>query len=144
MSRESGGSRVGRWTKKKADRLHSIHDYLQCKFITPFPTVLIIYGEDGNGGMPDDVMGTASKSKGKIFITLDGTLERSRMIEILAHEYAHAYCWTYPRVEEYRPHHSDEWGLAYAKIYRDLWEEGGLDRTYEQLKRRSSQKSDAS
>ena len=144
MSREGGESSVGRWTKKKAERLHSIHKYLQVRFLTPLPTILIVYGENGRGDMPDDVMGTTSKEKQKLFITVDGTLEKSRAIEILAHEYAHAYSWQYQMVEDDRPHHSDEWGLAYAKIYRDLWEEGGLDRTYEQFKGRSGKKLDSS
>lgn len=118
---------MGRYTQKKRNRLHSIHNYLKSKFITPFPTRLIVI-DPKDKKISQKIMGTSSRVKGSIYITIDGNLEYSRAAEVLAHEYSHAMTWTFKRLESVRAHHCDEWGLAYARVYRDLWEEGGLER----------------
>jgi Zn-dependent peptidase ImmA (M78 family) len=115
---------VGRLTEQKKRRLNKIHAYLTRKYVTPFPTTLIILGKT----IDKKVLGTTSKSKRRIYIAIDGTMEQSRAIETLAHEYAHAMTWTYQSIEDVRPHHCPEWGLAYARVYHDLWEDGGLER----------------
>jgi hypothetical protein len=114
---------LSRFTENKKKRLHKIHAYLTRNYPTPFPTTLLVLSET----VDKKVLGSTSKSKRKIYIVVDGTMEQSRAIETLAHEYAHAMTWTYQAIEDIRPHHCAEWGLAYASIYRDLWEDGGLE-----------------
>ncbi len=38
--------------------------------------------------------------------------------DILMHEYAHAMSWPAANMEARVPDHSDEWALAYARLYR--------------------------
>lgn len=52
-------------------------------------------------------------------------------LDTLIHEMAHAVAWKHQSVEKYYATHSDEWGIAYAKIYRKYFEEDGKTESYE-------------
>jgi len=42
----------------------------------------------------------------------------SLVLDAILHEWAHALAWFAPGEE----HHSAEWGVAYAKLYRTFWQ----------------------
>lgn len=46
-------------------------------------------------------------------LAIDEALGEREMLEVLAHEWAHGVIWDVP---DHR-HHSDYWGVAYAKAY---------------------------
>ena len=50
-----------------------------------------------------------------------------RMLRTLIHEWAHAASHRHWKLEVRRPPglHDEEWGLAYARIYRAFYDEGG-------------------
>lgn len=58
--------------------------------------------------------------RGRFQIALDQILmdDERQMMEILAHEWAHAVTWDVPDHHD----HSDFWGIAYARCYRTVFQ----------------------
>ncbi len=60
--------------------------------------------------------------------------------EVLLHEWAHAFTWR-PHLEGdpvWEVHHDDEWALAYGRIYRAYFDDGGEQDAGEFSARRGS------
>ena len=65
--------------------------------------------------------------RGRLFlIRLEPVLWRV-MVDRLLHEYAHAMAWPPSAVERHVDDHSDEWALAYGRIYRHFFDEKGAE-----------------
>lgn len=110
----------------KRDRLHQIHRWLQDRFVAPFPTRLVIKQLNPPGKAIDQLGGCDRYFKPDEFVlVVEKRLNWRLSIEVLLHEYAHAISWPMGAREDYEPEHLDEWGLAYAKIYRAFYDEGG-------------------
>ena len=70
-----------------------------------------------------DILGTTTCTREKFIIKIHPGMNFSMKIDTLIHEWAHAISWFGAGHEE---EHPDDWGLAYAKIYRTFlnWEYG--------------------
>lgn len=68
--------------------------------------------------IPPHVVGWADteRREGEFLIRLSGRMDTRSLIETLAHEWAHGLAWSHPS----RYHHSDHWGVQYARAYRLL------------------------
>ena len=64
--------------------------------------------------VPADRFGDCKNSKTHFRIRVSNELEEEQAIHILLHEYAHALVWDKCCSED----HCNEWGKAYAKVYR--------------------------
>jgi hypothetical protein len=100
-----------------------VANWLRHEFVTPYPVDLRVEKIPPEGG--EKCFGDVRLLKGRLLIRIDPRVAWETAIEILLHEYAHCHSWMHHKVDKDRPHHSDEWGLAYARIYRRFNEEGG-------------------
>jgi hypothetical protein len=75
--------------------------------------------------------GDVALIKGRFLIRIDSRLVWEVAIDILLHEVAHCVAWPHKKLHKERPDHSDEWGLAFARIYRRFHEEDGDLDSYE-------------
>lgn len=63
-------------------------------------------------------------NKGAYFlIKVKNTLSGDRAIEALVHEWAHAMVWFLTAAEQDEGDHHSEWGVAYARCYRAVFED---------------------
>jgi hypothetical protein len=108
---------------KKAERVNQIYEWLSDKFPTPYPTKLKLIRVSTDESK--NLYGWVELKKRVLIITLDERYPRHLLIETLIHEMAHACTWVNRRMEPHVDHHSDEWGLQYAKIYRAFFDEDG-------------------
>lgn len=56
--------------------------------------------------------GDCQKKDGYFLIRIERTLEEHEAIETLLHEWAHLLVW------DHTQKHTNEWGVAYSKMYR--------------------------
>ena len=64
-----------------------------------------------------------SSKKSQFLIQIERKLGVDRAIETLVHEWAHAMVWFSPAAEEVEGDHHSEWGVAYARCYRAVFED---------------------
>lgn len=118
--------------KRKRDRLHQIHNWLKAEFplgrATSLLRVEIIKDEEPNArGKREHLDGRCYKTgRAEFLIQVSPKLKWSWAIETLLHEYAHAMTWPAAHREGYADEHPDEWGLAYARLYRAFTDDGGM------------------
>ena len=116
--------------RRKSDRLRQIHRWLSMAHPTPWPTRLRVESLTPRG-KPVVEYGDASLyevPEGNYFVLrVEKRLRWHTAIEVLLHEYAHAMAWPAGELEKTHPDHSEEWGLAYSRIYRDFYDEGGCE-----------------
>lgn len=60
---------------------------------------------------------------GYFMIRILNSLGSERAIETLIHEWAHAMVWFSPAAENSEGDHHSEWGVAYARCYRVIFED---------------------
>lgn len=70
-----------------------------------------------------NILGSAELVAGRFEVEIQKNLSFQIKMEVLIHEWAHVISWFGAGHEE---DHPDDWGLAFAKIYRDFleWEYG--------------------
>lgn len=105
--------------RSKRLRLHQVHRWLQARFPCPRRTVLRVEK------LPHRELGACDRVGKELVLRVSPTIGWESAIEILLHEYAHAMTWPLAKHEHRVADHSDEWGLAYAKLYRAFQERGG-------------------
>jgi len=59
----------------------------------------------------------------KFLIRIDKRLSTQWAIRILVHEWAHAMVWFSPAAEGKEGDHHAEWGVAYARCYRAIFDD---------------------
>ena len=117
-------ARVGDHPLSKQYRLRQILRYLESKYPTPYPVALHftripLRGERG-----------ATVRHGRVLrILINLNLDMYHAAETLVHEYAHARDWRHERQDKTRKHHASEWGVSYAELYSDFYDEGGAERS---------------
>ena len=105
--------------RSKRLRWHQIHRWLQAEFPTARPTILKVMA------MPRGERGDCTRYGQDLVIRMSPRLPWEYGNEILFHEYAHAMTWPLAKIEHEVLDHSDEWGLAYARLYRAFEEDDG-------------------
>lgn len=109
----------------KEYRLRQILRYLESKYVTPYPVELSF-----TRGPLKHEKGATFRYGRTIQIVVNLKLDMYNALECLVHEFAHAMTWRHERVERAtRGHHLDEWGLAYARLYTDMYERDEFDET---------------
>lgn len=56
-------------------------------------------------------------NSGQFYVQITREMSSALLFDALIHEWAHILTWDVRDKEE----HSAEWGVAYARIYRDFW-----------------------
>jgi hypothetical protein len=105
--------------RRNRDRIHQIANWLREEFPPPFP-VKVLYCK-----LDKEVIGDTSKRGSKFILRIDSSLSRGAALDVLLHEWGHVISWTFSKTEQTRAHHSDEWALAYGRIYRSFHDEFG-------------------
>ena len=112
-------------------RIAQVSNWLREAHAAPFPTSVrwrhSIVWVDPNR-IEHELLGCTTVERRTITIDLSRqelrTFEYAR--DILLHEWAHGVCTTYAHVEAKREsEHDDQWALAYGRIYRSYYEQGG-------------------
>jgi hypothetical protein len=104
--------------------LRQVERWLAANFPTALP--VRVYVRD----LTPPVQGKTQRSRDEFTLTLARTLVRpgwQLSHEVLIHEWAHAFSWR-PHLEEdevFAVDHNEEWALAYGRIYRAFFDEGG-------------------
>jgi hypothetical protein len=102
-------------------RVKQLELWLRKNFPTPYPVVVHVEK------ISDNVYGECYKWTGNVTIRINKNIPKAEQLHSLIHEWAHAMTWPNRKLEKSgRPEHPDEWGLAYAKIYRQCFDEGGF------------------
>jgi len=88
----------------------------------------------------EDCIGLCERVGRRFEILVRDRMNRREMIETLAHEWAHAYVWRHAVVERRGRersgiYHDDEYWLAFGRIYRKLYDEGGREEIDESIRR---------
>lgn len=106
----------------KLQRVRQIYNWLCANYPTPFKSKLMLAPFSKK---LKDLQGFCYLD-GKCFIIMvNPKIPLYCMVDTLFHEYAHAMVWQRPRVENHRPEHCAEWGIAYASLERGYHEGGG-------------------
>ena len=108
--------------RSKRDRLHQVANFLRHEFSTPYPVTLRIEKIPYEEG---PCFGHVMLHRRRFIIRIDPLLPWEIAVDYLLHEWAHCHAWAHQKIDKERPDHSDEWGLAYARIYRRFYEEDG-------------------
>lgn len=109
-----------RWQRlPQPERLQRTEGWLRASYPTPYP-VVVRY----NQVIADDLLGETYRRERKLFIRVSRSCTRREAIETLLHEWAHAVTWPNDRLMRCGkdPDHSDEWGLAWTRIYRNFFD----------------------
>ncbi len=107
--------------RRKPDRIRQIYEWLQFSYPTPYPTKLKLI----RGTKPRSDQGYVVLNGRHLVIYIDMKYPLHAAIDTVLHEYAHAVAWKHASMDAYVADHSNEWGLAFANIYRDFNDEGG-------------------
>lgn len=107
--------------RRKKDRVMQISRWLAAEFPCAYPVYVRI------GRIPGDKLSGFCIRRGKKFyISLDDRPPKHFLIETLFHEWAHALTWKHANLEKRRlTSHDEEWGIAFARIFRRYMEEDG-------------------
>jgi hypothetical protein len=101
-------------------RLKQMENWLRTNFITPYPVIVRVADLK-------KIQGESFRNGLNIIIRINKTIDPHYQRETLLHEWAHAMTWPNSRLEKLGcPDHSDEWGLAHAKVYRGWFDMGGF------------------
>ena len=103
--------------KKTKDRCKQILNWIMDVWPPPGPVILRFEKVKSEGPGAD-----CAKVKKHFVIRLDPRLSWYSSVETLMHEYAHVLTW--PLTYSY-PDHSDEWALAFGRMYRKFHDENG-------------------
>jgi hypothetical protein len=60
--------------------------------------------------------GTCSQGEDAYYISLRASQTYNELVDTLCHEWAHALAWDDDPLDD----HPDEWGIAYARVYRAM------------------------
>lgn len=107
--------------RAKGERIRQIYSWLKFVYPTPYPTKLKLT----RGKKRRSDQGYVMLKGRNLVIYIDTKYPLHACIDTMLHEYAHAVAWKHASMDAYISAHSDEWGLAYAKIYRNFNDEGG-------------------
>ena len=114
--------RVGICAFDGREDLRRIESWLRRCFPTPYPVrVMVRRLPGGEAG----ARGVTVRNGRRLWIILHERMNWDLSVDTLLHEYAHAAEWRHEAVEARRPDHDDAWALAYGRIYRRFWDEGG-------------------
>ena len=113
--------------RKKEDRLRQVFRWLLFSYPTPYPVMLKFV----KGTKPRSDQGYVNLNRRKLVIHVDIKYPLHACIDTLLHEMAHAVSWRHASLDAYCEIHSDEWGLALAKIYRNFNDDGGDEESWE-------------
>ena len=103
--------------------LRKIEAWLRKKFATPYPVRVIVR----RIARKEKARATTERVGKRIVITINERLNWDLAVDCLLHEFAHAVDFRHESVERRRPDHDDQWALAYGKVYRSFWDEGGRE-----------------
>ncbi len=105
------------------DRARQILAWLVAVYPVAYP-VTLRFVKSGTGY--EDGFGADCQRVGRRFvIRVTPGMPWYDTIEMVMHEYAHAMTWPHSRVEHHAPDHSDEWALAFGRLYRHFHDEDG-------------------
>ncbi len=120
------------------ERLFQVGRWLRATFQTPYPVTFRIVKKVA--AAPNDkpatkrvgYYGSTERIGRKIVIRIACRpgMRRDDLFQTILHEFAHAVSMRHDRIEDERLNHGahdDEWGLAYGKIYRRFYDEGGVE-----------------
>lgn len=107
--------------RRKSERIRQIYEWLKFSYPTPYPTKLKLV----RGTKPLSDQGYVMLKDRHLVLHIDTKYPLHAAIDTVLHEYAHAVAWKHASMDAYVADHSNEWGLAFAKIYRDFNDEGG-------------------
>ena len=116
--------------RSNRDRLYQIRRWLSAVFRTPYPVALRCVKRIAPDNDNELVHGETYRWGRHIVIRIavrPGVILHNA-VDSLLHEWAHAVSMRHDAIEEKRLNHGahdDEWGLAYGKIYRRFYDEGG-------------------
>jgi hypothetical protein len=117
------------WERTPLGRLlPRLEEWLMMNFPTPYPVKLTYTAEkfkhDG-----EECDGLTDRKGKKLFIKIRNKKCRGCMVETMLHEWAHAHTWGHAAVDYLRPDegHDDVYYLAYGKIRRKLFYQGGQE-----------------
>ena len=107
---------------KKLQRVRQIYNWLRDQYPTPYPTKLLL-----NRFTPklEKLQGLCYLDGKQLILLVNPKMPLYSMVDALFHEYAHAMVWQRPRVENARPEHCPEWGIAYASLESGFHESRG-------------------
>ena len=109
--------------RKKTERIRQIYRWLVATHPTPYPTRLRLV----RGKKRRSDQGVTTLSRRCLYIQIDIKYPLYSCIDTIIHEYAHAISWKHVSMEAHTPDHSDEWGLAMARLCRDFDDGGDVD-----------------
>jgi hypothetical protein len=113
--------------RSKPERARQVEQWLRDHFPTPYPVDVIHRFDDWRDDEGDRIFGDSELVDGRIRIRLNLRAWLEFVIETLIHEWSHAVDWRTPRLEEHREEHPDEWGLSYARVYREFYDNRGWE-----------------
>jgi hypothetical protein len=119
-------------------RLLQVGDWLRATFQTPYPVIFRIAKkiaadpEDRPATKRTGYYGSTERVGRTIVIRIACRpgIRRDDLFQSILHEFAHAVSMRHDKIEDGRLSHGahdDEWGLAYGKIYRRFYDEGGAE-----------------
>lgn len=110
--------------RTKRGRLRQVEHWLQARFPPPRTTrVQVCRIADGS-------YGDITRHGSDLVIRIDYRLKLGLAFYFLFEEWAHAMTWTLAKLED-APHHSPEWGLAYAQLRTEFMDNGGCEESYD-------------
>ena len=120
------------------ERLIQVGDWLRATFQTPYPVIFRIPKKiaadpgDKPAVKRGGYYGSTERIGRKIIIRIAcrSGIRRNDLFQSILHEFAHAVSMRHDKIEDGRLSHGahdDEWGLAYGKIYRRFYDEGGFE-----------------
>ena len=103
-------------------RLKQTESWLRERFPTPHPVKVRIEKFKN-----ENICGECFRRNGYVVIRINSIFSIHEQISSLIHEWAHAMTWPNKRLERAGfNEHSDIWGLAYAKVYREWFDMCGF------------------
>jgi hypothetical protein len=101
-----------------------LEEWLMRHFPTPFP-VRVDYTSKVIMLGSTECDAICNRRKKKLYIKIHKYSCRTCMVDTLIHEWAHAHTWGHAQMECRRDEHDDVFYLAFGRIQRRLYDEGG-------------------
>jgi len=103
----------------KLARVRQVYHWMVDQYPTPWPTVLRLSPFEGK---LKGLNGFCFKDGKRLVVMVNPKISLSYMLDVLAHEYAHAMTW---RLDGSLPDHNAYWGVALADIECGYNDTGG-------------------
>jgi hypothetical protein len=108
-----------------------VERWLRDHFATPYPVAVLYVPRQSKHLRPGDhreiVEAITYRRGNRIEIAISLAIPWGHAIHALLHEWAHAVDWRPERLDKEREAHPDEWGIAYARIYREFYDNKGWE-----------------